>query len=215
MIVSLPGVFRPVSDAELLIGEVRREVAGGARDVVDVCTGSGVVAVAAALKGADVVAIDVSRRALVCARLNALLAGATLRVRRGDLFAPLRGRRVDLITANPPYIPTAAPDALPPRGVARAWEAGHDGRMLIDRVCAEAPRHLRPGGALLMVHSSLCDIDASLVALRDAGLDPHVASRQRGPLGPIVRARASALQARGVLAPGQNEEDIVVIRARA
>lgn len=212
MILRLPGVFRPVSDAQLLIGAVLREIEAGATNVVDLCTGSGIVGVEAARRGASVTAIDVSRRALASARANALLSRVPLRTRRGDLLAPLDGERVDVIAVNPPYVPGPAED---PQGAARAWEGGSDGRVLIDRICAEAPRHLRPGGALVMVHSSLCGVEPTLDALHDGGLAPEVIDRHVGPLGPIVRSRADELRERGLLAPGQDSEELVVIRAAA
>jgi release factor glutamine methyltransferase len=210
----LPGVLRPRGDARLLL-EVMREggVARGA-SVLDVFTGSGVLALAAALQGArSVTATDISRRAFINARLNALLNGVRVRALRGDLFAPVRGERFDLIVANPPYLP-GAKERLPSRGASRAWEGGTTGRLLIDRFCAGAADHLRPGGGLLLVHSSLCGERATLEALGAAGLRAEVAARRRGPLGPIAMARADLLERRGFLAPGQREEDLLVIRAR-
>jgi release factor glutamine methyltransferase len=63
------------------------------------------------------------------------------------------------------------------------------------------------------VHSALCGVEPSLDALRAAGLEASVAARHHGPLGPLLRARAPLLEARGVLAPGEREEDVVVVRA--
>jgi SAM-dependent methyltransferase len=89
----------------MLIDAVRRQpLAPGAR-VVDLCTGSGAVAVAAALRGASVTAVDVSRRALLSAQLNAMINGVRVRTRRGNLLDAVRGERFDLIVANPPYLP--------------------------------------------------------------------------------------------------------------
>jgi release factor glutamine methyltransferase len=137
-----------------------------------------------------------------------------VRALRGELLAPVRGERFDAIVSNPPYLP-ADDDALPASGAARAWEAGRDGRAVLDRLCAEAPDHLAPGGVLLVVHSELCGTDVTLDALRSAGLTARVAQRHRGALGPLVRARAPELEARGLLAPGQRDEEVVVVRAGA
>lgn len=212
----LPGVFRPVADAHLLIAHLAREPVLRHARLVDLCTGTGIVAVAAARHGADVTAVDVSRRALLSARVNAALAGTRLRTARGDLFAPLGRERADIITVNPPYLPAGASDAAQsPRGAARAWEGGADGRALIDRICAGARDHLRPGGALLMVHSSIIGVEPTLASLRAGGLEPSVVARERGTLGPLVRRRAGELRARGLLRPDQETEDLVVIRALA
>ena len=214
-LVTLPGVFRPPSDSWLLADTIReKDIARGA-SVLDVFTGSGVLAVAAALAGArEVTAVDVSRRAVLTARLNARLNGVRVRALRGDVFEPVAGRRFDLIVANPPYVPGES-DLLPVRGPARAWEAGRDGRALLDRFCPAAAAHLTPGGRVLVVQSSLSGERETLEALTETGLDANVLVRRRGGLGPIVSARADDLEARGVLVAGQREEDLLVIEGRA
>jgi release factor glutamine methyltransferase len=212
-LVALPGVFRPLSDSWLLADCLRRELPPGAH-VADVCTGSGLLAVTAAVHGAGAVAAtDRSRRAVFNARLNGRLNGVAVHAVRGDLLKPLQGRRFDLIVSNPPYVP-AETDALPSAGPARAWDAGRNGRALIDRICDGAPSHLRPGGALLLVHSSVCGEQATLERLARHGLQTDVLVRRRGPLGPLLAARARLLEDRGLLARGEREEEVVVIRAR-
>jgi release factor glutamine methyltransferase len=211
-----PGVFRPRPDSWMLARALRAEALPPAARVLDVCTGSGLLAVTAALCGARATAVDVSRRAVACAALNARLNGVHVRALRGDLLAPVRGERFDAIVSNPPYLPAEGDaDAPPAAGASRAWDAGRDGRALLDRLCAQAPDHLVPGGLLLVVHSSLCGTDATLDAVRAAGLTAEVAQRHHGPLGPLLRARAPALEARGLLAPGQRDEDVVVVRGVA
>ncbi len=212
-IVAPPGVFRPRSDSWMLANAARDELRPGA-SVLDLCTGSGAVAVAAALAGAErVTAVDLSRRAVATARLNALLNGAGLRAVRGSLFEPLGDERFDLIVSNPPYVP--AEDEAPPRGEARAWDAGHDGRELLDPLLAEAPGHLSPGGAVLVVHSSITGERHTLGAMRAGGLEAAVVCRERSPLGPLHRARADLLERRGLLEAGRRDEEIMVIRGRA
>jgi release factor glutamine methyltransferase len=207
----LPGVLRPPSDSRLLAQVMRdRGLARGAT-VLDVFTGSGVLAVAAAAEGArSVTAIDLWPRAVLNARLNALASRVRLQVRQGDLFEPVAAERFDLILANPPYVP-AETDELPAPGPELAWEGGTDGRALLDRLCAEAPGHLRPGGSLLVVQSSLCGEKATLAGLAAGGLRAEVLARQRGPLGPIASARTEMLERRGLLAPGEREEELLVI----
>ena len=113
--------------------------------MLDLCSGSGALAVhAAALSGREVTAVDVSRRAVLTMRLNALLNRVRVRALRGDLFGAVAGERFDAIVSNPPYVP-APTDELPARGPARAWDAGRDGRALLDRICERAARAPAPG----------------------------------------------------------------------
>ena len=214
-IVVPPGVFRPRSDTWLLAQVLCREAEPAGSSVLDVCCGSGALAVAAARAGAaEVTAVDVSRRAVLAARLNARLNGVRVRVRRGDLFAPVREGGFDTIVSNPPYVPAAA-DELPRRGPSRAWDAGRDGRALIDRIIDEAPAVLRPRGLLLLVQSSVTGVTATVERLVGAGLgDVKVVERRRGPLGPLLSGRAAELERRGLLRSGEREEEIVAIRAR-
>ena len=212
-IMTLPGVFRPISDSRLLADCARKELSPAA-SALDVCTGSGAIAIAAARAGAgSVTAVDASRRAVLSARMNARLNGVAVRVLQGDLLEPVRGERFDLIVSNPPYVP-ALDQELPARGAARAWDAGLDGRVFIDRLCDEGPACLAPGGALLLVHSSVCGEGRTLELLQRRGLEADVVARRPGPLGPLMRERAGALEARGLLEPGQREEELLVIRGR-
>ena len=214
-LVTLPGVFKPISDSRFLAEILREQTLPPRASVLDVCTGSGILAITAALRGArNVTAVDVSHRALLTVRLNAHLNRVRVRTVRGDLFDPVAGQRFDAIVSNPPYVPSDSDD-LPRTGPERAWEAGRDGRLILDRLIAEAPEHLRPGGFLLIVSSSVLGTDRTLSALTDAGLeDADVVAHRRGPLGPLMTARVHALEADGLLAPGQREEEVVVIRAR-
>ena len=200
-LVPVPGVFRPISDSWLLARVVREEVRPGAK-VLDVCTGSGVVGVTAAQAGAEVTAIDVSCRAVAAAWLNARINRVRVRPRRGSLLEPVAGEQFDVIASNPPYVPS---DTARPRGLERAWAAGADGRALLDRLLAAAPERLRPGGALLVVHSDLIGAQQTLERLAAAGLEADVAARERGPLGPLMRERVPA---------AVEEEEVLVLRGR-
>jgi release factor glutamine methyltransferase len=211
-LLRVPGVFYPISDSWMLAGQLRQENLRGAA-VLDLCTGSGMLAVLASRLGAsEAVAVDVSRRALISARLNAALNGVRVQPRRGDLFGAVSGRRFDVIVSNPPHVPSPAKQ-LPDRGLARAWEAGPDGRVFLNRICAEAPAHLRPGGALLLVHSAICDAAQTLERLAAAGLEPDLVFRHVGRLGPLMSERSGWLRSVGLLEGEQDE--VVVIRAQA
>jgi len=211
-ILTPPGVFQPRSDSWMLVDAVRQATLQPRATALDLCSGSGAVAVAAALRGVrSVTAVDVHRRSAWTARMNARLNGVRVRGLHGDLFGPVRGRQFDLITANPPYVP-APPDIGPERGD-RAWNAGGDGRAVIDRIIAGLPTHLTPGGCALLVQSSVTGTRETLERLSDAGLEPAIVQRRRGPLGPILSGRVDYLVREGLVRGPRPEEEVVVISA--
>jgi ribosomal protein L3 glutamine methyltransferase len=124
--------------------------------VLDLCTGSGCLAIIAAgvFPNAAITAADLSADALDVARIN--IADHDLKDRitlhQGDLFAALKGQRFDLIITNPPYVAEAEVAAFPAEYAhepVMAHVSGPDGLALTRRILAEAPKHLNPGGGLL------------------------------------------------------------------
>jgi release factor glutamine methyltransferase len=213
-----PGVYPAQRDTWLLADVLRRELldspSAPSRRVLELCAGSGALALLAAESpGTEVTAVDVSRRALLSAWINARTHGRRVRVRHGDLTAPVVGQHYDLVVANPPYVPTSR-EALPTRGVGRAFDGGRDGRVVLDRVCDEAPAVLAPGGCLLVVHSAINDVAETVDRLRAHGLHTDIAARCTHPFGPVFSARAAMLERRGLIAPGQRTEELVVVRGR-
>jgi ribosomal protein L3 glutamine methyltransferase len=131
--------------------------ADGVERVLDLCTGSGCLAVLAALRfpEAMVDASDVSADALAVAERNVATYGLGERVAlvRSDLFAGLAGRTYDLILSNPPYVSAEAVAAFPPEYAAEpvlAHAGGEDGLDLVRRILAEAGRHLTADGTLVV-----------------------------------------------------------------
>lgn len=208
------GVYRPQADTDLLAECLQAMPMPPGADVLDIGTGTGALAVAAARAGAgSVTAVDLSRRAVLAARVNTMVRRLPVQVHRGDVFERVAGRHFDVIVANPPYVP--AEDNAAVRGRARAWDAGVNGRALLDPICARTPQLLRPGGTLLVVHSAVSGVEQSLSALRTAGLTASVVARRSEPFGPVMRRRRRLLWERGLVAGGQLAEELVVIRADA
>jgi ribosomal protein L3 glutamine methyltransferase len=138
-------------DATSLIGDP-----ASVESVLDLCTGSGCLAVLASrhFPNARIDAVDISKDALAVAARN--IADYNLQDRvtlhHGDLFAPLGETRYDLIISNPPYVDAEGMAALPPECCAEpklAFDGGTDGLDIVRRILNDAPAHLTPQGGLL------------------------------------------------------------------
>ena len=126
------------------------------RSVLDLCTGSGCLAILAALRfpKAKIDAVELSKDAIEVARRNVAdhRLKTRLRLLRGDLFAPAKAARYDLIISNPPYVDDEGMAALPPEcrhEPQLAFDGGIDGLAVVRRILDEAGRHLNAGGGLL------------------------------------------------------------------
>jgi|GEM_PF-64842 len=220
-----PGVFVPRRRTEFLvrraIGLATARTAPGTAVVVDLCCGCGAVgaALAAALPGCELHAVDIDPAAVRCARRNLAEAGGpgpggtaiAATVYQGDLYQPLpaalRGR-VGILVANAPYVPTAALDLLPPEARLHeprtALDGGPDGLDILRRVAADARHWLAPGGHLL-AETGHDQAAAAAAAMASGGLSPRVAhsralgatvviaTRPRGRRGEHRRRHASAV----------------------
>ena len=156
-----PDVLVPRPETEGLVEWAVEALAGHpAPAIADLGTGSGAIAcaLARALPTAEVLAVEVASGALAVASKNVRALGLAGRVRllAGDLFSPLGAlsASLDLVVANPPYLPSALIASLPPE-VSRhepraALDGGPDGLGVLRRIVAGAPRVLKPGGRLLM-----------------------------------------------------------------
>jgi release factor glutamine methyltransferase len=156
-----PAVLVPRPDTETVIEVARalRADRGAPCRVLDLCTGSGAIALGLAkeLPAATVIATELSPAAAAIARANVERNGfgERVEVREGDLWAPVAGERFDLIVSNPPYIATAVIATLAAevkREPVMALDGGSDGLAFYDRICGAARDYLVPGGALVVEH---------------------------------------------------------------
>lgn len=151
-------VYEPAEDSLLLLRHVEENVRGS---VLDMGTGSGVQAVAAALKPEVdlVLAVDIDPGAIEVARKRATEAGVTdkIQFRVSDLFEHVGEDLFDWIVFNPPYLPSngQADEYL--------WAGGPGGGEVIGRFLSEAKRYLKAGGGILIVYSSLTELDLGLI----------------------------------------------------
>jgi len=140
----------------LLSAKLKPWLARPPRRILDLCTGSGCLAILAALAftRAQVHGADLSADALAVAKINVRRYRLQKRVRlvRSDLFDALQGERYDVIVTNPPYVPMRAMRALPAEyryepGIALA--GGKDGLQLVSRLLGQSAAFLNPGGILV------------------------------------------------------------------
>ncbi|MET7424064.1 peptide chain release factor N(5)-glutamine methyltransferase [Dactylosporangium sp. NPDC005555] len=150
-----PGVFVPRFETELLVEWAGQEKANR---IVDLCGGSGAIAIALETQDAEVYCVEKSRAALVWLRRNVAALAPGVRVVEGDVTDPATLRdldgTVDLVVSNPPYVPEGAPvdvevAAHDPHD---AVFAGEDGLALMPGLVARAAGLLRPGGRLGIEH---------------------------------------------------------------
>lgn len=173
-------VYQPAEDSRLLL-EAAVEHVGGDHDVLEVGTGSGFIAVRLAVEtGARVVASDVNPHACRAARERAREAEVDVDVARGDLTAPFAADAFDRVLFNPPYLP-ADPDAARDDWMERALSGGADGRRVVEPFLDDVGRVLRPGGRVLLVVSSLTDVEAVAAHAADRGLAARTVREENHP----------------------------------
>jgi len=198
-----PGVFIPRPETELIV-ERASTIEPPPRCILDLCTGSGALAIALAKRfpRSQVVATDIDEIPIETARANAARHGSLSQIHfvRGDLFALLRGGegRFDLIVCNPPYIPERDRPTLPPEvrdhEPALALFASEEGTAFYRRILKEAPSFLTKTGHLLLElgagqaawfqEFAAQETDFSVTFLQDiAGIDRIAVCRRRGARG--------------------------------
>ena len=182
----------PRPETELLVEAALAALPEGGR-ALDLCTGSGCVAISLALArgGARVLATDVSEDALAVARENAAALGAVVEFATGDLWAAVHsGERFDVVVSNPPYVPTRELAGLS-REVLReprlALDGGEDGLAVLRRIVEGAAARLKGGGTLcLEMHESHAEALPALC--RSAGFARAEARRDLAGLPRLVVA---------------------------
>lgn len=156
-VLVIPSVFNPkrLRTGEFFASQLEAGVIGNDAEVLDMGTGSGVCALFAARHARRVVAIDINVAAARCARMNALLNRLENRieVRHGDLFEPVAEERFDFILFNPPFM-----IGEPRNDRDRAWRSLD----VAERFAEGLGRHLKPGGAALLLLSTYGDAAAFL-----------------------------------------------------
>ena len=172
-------VLIPRQDTETLVELVLQEQQGREKKLLDLCTGSGCIAISLAVKGGyeSVTATDLSEEALKVAERNAKTHQKKIIIRQGDLFSALprtEAGTFDIITSNPPYIPTAVIATLEPEvrehEPMMALDGTEDGLRFYRQIAQEAGTWLKPGGAIYL-EIGYDQGEAVSGLLREAGFD--------------------------------------------
>jgi release factor glutamine methyltransferase len=166
-------VYQPAEDSHLLATAARGEVSPADR-ALDVGTGSGYVAAAMAEISSQVLGTDPNPHACRQARENGI------RVARGNLTEPFRAGAFDLVTFNPPYLPTT-PDEAVGDWMELALAGGESGRDVIEPFLAGVGRVLAPEGRVLLLVSSLSDIDIVVERANEAGFASMTVAEESFP----------------------------------
>jgi len=181
-------VYEPAEDTFLLTENL---VVSEHDVVLDMGTGCGILGVLAAKRARKVVAVDVNPHAVRCAETNARLNGVMekMDIRRGDLFEPIKkGEKFDVIIFNAPYLPSEAREQK--TWIGRAWAGGPTGRRLIDRFISRAPSYLKKSGRILLVQSTLSNVDETVRRLEGEGLQASVLAEKKVAFETIVVIQA-------------------------
>ncbi len=180
------GVYSPGHDTLYLLSKL---IFRNGETMLDLGSGSGIVALAMAEKAKHVTGVDIDAKSVSCARANARLnniRNATFA--RGSWFRQLGNRKFDLIVANLPQYPKP-PGDIDGDYVDRTVNAGSDGRKHLDEIIVAAPSHLSSGGRMQINQSQFADIGKTISMLRERNLRTVITARRYEPMGRTSRER--------------------------
>jgi len=172
-------VYEPAEDSFLFADNL---AINKDQSVLDLGTGSGILAVSAAKKAAHVVAVDLSPYAIRCAKDNAKLNHVDGKVAflQSDLFSAFyEGVRFDVVLFNAPYLPSEVGEDA--SWIGRAWAGGANGRAIVDRFIAQVPAYLNSEGRVLLMQSTLTGVDETIKAFTNHDLRATVVATQQLP----------------------------------
>jgi len=157
--LSIPkGVYFPREDT-LLLASVLEETDLKGKKVLEIGCGSGLLAMIAASKGAEVTTVDINPGAVSCTKENAKKNKLHMAVFESDLFCNVKGK-FDLIFSNPPYLPVEKKETID-----ASYSAGPQGIEIIGKILISAYRYLKPKGKVLLLYSSLTKMEGILEGL--------------------------------------------------
>jgi len=168
-------VYEPADDTFLL---AKNLLVKKSDNVLEIGTGTGIIAIIASKKAKRVFAVDINRYAVECAKKNSEINLARVDIRWGDLFDPVDEEKFDLILFNTPYLPIED-DELVDDELEAAWNGGKDGRFVINRFIEGLVEHLNPAGRIQLVQSSLSNVEETTGRLMELGFEVSVTDSER------------------------------------
>jgi len=168
-------VYEPAEDTFLLADNLTVKKSD---KVLEIGTGTGIIAIIASKKAKNVVAVDINSYAVECAQKNSEINLASVDIRFGDLFDPIEDEKFDLILFNTPYLPTEDEELIEDE-LDAAWNGGKDGRSVINRFIEELLDHINPGGCVQLVQSSLSNIEETTDRLMQLGFEVSITASER------------------------------------
>jgi release factor glutamine methyltransferase len=172
-------VYEPAEDSFLFAENL--DVPKGAQ-VLDVGTGSGVLSILASEKAEKVLAVDLNPYSVHCAKENAALNHVRDKIAfmQADLLTALtENAKFEMILFNAPYLPAAESESE--SWIGRSWAGGINGRQVIDRFIPQASSHLKPSGRILLMQSTLANIEETLRKFGDHNLKPNIIAERKLP----------------------------------
>lgn len=171
-----PQVYQPAEDTYLLADNLQ---VNRMSRVLEIGTGTGIIAIIAAKRASKVIATDINPHAIDCAVKN-IITNKTYNVelRKGNLFEPVEGEKFDLILFNTPYLPSST-DEKSDDELDAAWNGGLDGREVIDKFLEEVTDYLNPDGKVQMVQSSLSDNEKTLKKFEELGFKASITACEK------------------------------------
>ena len=169
-------VYEPSDDSFLLAENL---IINNGEKVLEIGTGSGIIAMYASKMTNKVVATDINFNAIELAEKNFLSNGIeNIQLFFGNLFEPVKSQKFDVILFNLPYLPTEKCEILE-GDLNCAFDGGLNGRTVIDKFLNEVKNHLNHGGRVQLIQSSLSNIEETLSKLNDLGFKTEITATEK------------------------------------
>jgi release factor glutamine methyltransferase len=172
-------VYEPAEDSFLFAENL--DVVEGSQ-VLDLGAGCGILGILAAKKAWSVLAVDLNPYAIRCAKENSALNNVRGKMgfMQADLLTTFNANvRFDLVLFNAPYLPADESEAE--SWIGRSWAGGINGRQVIDRFISQAPSHLTPDGRILLMQSTLANVEETIDRFAQMGLKTTVEAERKLP----------------------------------